>query len=191
MDRLDRILELVRRHVPDVRLVRKADSRLMRSLAVVLRPITPDFSTRYTTVLGKTVYLPRPVEAFDRDHLAGILAHELVHQLDMLEHGPWFYVSYVVAPLPAGRTRRAFWERRAYAVDLMLAFDRDGEEGMQAVLWRLVRIFSGPAYGWMWSGEDAARHFLEPICREIRSGSLQVREPYASIYRAWTGDSAG
>lgn len=191
MDRLDRILALVRTHVPEVRLVHKVDSRLMRSLAVVLRPITPDFSTHYTTVLGKTVYLPRSMEAFDRDQLAGILAHELVHQLDMIEHGPWFYVSYVLAPLPAGRTRRAYWERRAYAVDLMLAYEAGGEVELQRLMRRLVQIFSGSAYAWMWTGEDAARRFLEPVCREVRSGALKEREPYASIFEAWSGSAVG
>jgi hypothetical protein len=158
----------------------------MRGLALLLRPITPDFSTRYTTVLGKTVYLPRPMEEFDRDQLARILAHELVHMLDMIEHGPLFYSSYVIAPLPVGRTHRAIWERRAYGVDLMLAFDADGEAGLQRVLKYLVPTFSGSAYAWMWAGERAAQRFLEPICGEIRTGELQKREPYSSILDAWS-----
>jgi len=178
---------MVRGHVPDLRIVHKADSRLMRALGVVLRPITPDFSTAYTTVLGKTVYLPRPMAEFDRDQLARILAHELVHQLDMIEHGALFYASYLVAPMPAGRTQRAFWERRAYAVDLMLAYDEDGDRGLERLLDWLIRTFSGSAYAWMWAGQGAARRFLEPTCREIRSGELQKREPYAEIFAAWRG----
>jgi hypothetical protein len=187
LDRLDRMLGLVRSHVPDLQFVHKQDSRLMRGLARALTPLTPDFSTRYTTVLGNTVYLPRPIEEFDRDQLAGVLAHELVHQIDMLEHGAWFYVSYLVAPLPTGRTQRAFWERRAYAVDLMLALHTDGEAGLQRTVEWLVMTFSGPAYGWMWHGEDAARRFLEPVCRDVRDGVLQGKAPYDEIYEAWTG----
>jgi len=187
LDRLDRMLGLVRSHVPDLQIVHKQDSRLMRVLAGVLTPLTPDFSTRYTTVLGRTVYLPRPMAQFDRDQLAGVLAHELVHQIDMREHGAWFYVSYLVAPLPTGRTQRAFWERRAYAVDLMLAFHDEGEEGLQRVLRWLVATFSGPTYGWMWLGEDAAGRFLASVCRDVRDGVLQRQAPYDEIYEAWTG----
>ena len=124
MDRLDRMLALTRNHIPGARFANKADSALMRSVAKVVRPFNAEFSTRYVTVMGDTVWLPRPVEEWNRDDLAGILGHELVHMLDQKRYGLAFYASYGFPPM--GRTTRAHWERRAYAVDLLIARERGG-----------------------------------------------------------------
>jgi hypothetical protein len=186
MDRLDRILALVRSHVPDLVLVHKADVPWMRAAGRVLSPFVPDFDTRFTTVLGRTVYLPKPVDQFPRDELARTLAHELIHQLDMQRYGPLFYTSYA-AMMPVGRTWRAVWERRAYAVDLMIAWERGGEQELRRVERWLIDVFSGPTYVWMWSGRDAARRFLEPTIAAVRDGSLKQEEPYKSIFEAWKG----
>lgn len=187
MDRLDRMLALARRHRPGLRLVPKADVPWMRALGVALRPIVPDFGSAFTTVLGDTVYLPRPLERFDRDALAATLAHELVHQLDMSEHGLRFYASYLALPLPVGRTMRAHWERRAYAVDLMLAWEAGGEAGLTRAAQRIARLFSGSEYAWMWAGQADAEAYLAPIVAEVRAGTLQARAPYAEILAAWRG----
>ena len=55
--RLARILKLVRRHVPDLKLVQKDEVRWMRWVGGLLRPLIPEFSSRYTTVLGHTVFV--------------------------------------------------------------------------------------------------------------------------------------
>ena len=122
LDQLDRILALARAHRPGLRLVDKADSPWMRAASWLVWPFMPTFLTEVTTVVGDTVYTPGPPETIRRPLLARILAHELVHQLDQAEHPIWFYVSYGVV-LPTGRTWRAWWERRAYGVDLMLAWE--------------------------------------------------------------------
>jgi hypothetical protein len=155
-----------------------------------MRPLMPDFMERVTTVIGDTVYLPCPPEQLHPDGLASTLAHELVHQLDQADWGPWFYVSYAVLPLPVGRTLRADWERRAYAVDLMLAWEIGGEERLRRVLDRIHGLFWGPAYGWMWAGRRAAWAYLAPLADEVRAGSLQVRDPYADILAAWRGEAS-
>jgi hypothetical protein len=183
-DELDRVLALVRSERPGLRLVHKADSPLMRTLGTVLAPLTPDFGSRFTTVLGDTVYLPRPVEALDRGHLARILAHEFVHQLDMAAYGPLFYTSYVLA-MPVGRTTRAHWERRAYAVDLMLAHRAGGPAAVERAMAWIVPMFAGPAYGWMWAGTEAATRYLAPVRDEVLAGTLQQRAPYDRILRCF------
>jgi hypothetical protein len=186
-DRLDRMLALVREHVPGLRLVQKADVPWMRLVGQVIEPLVTGFSTEFTTVIGDTVYLPVPVASFGRDELAGTLAHELVHQLDQAEHGLWFYASYAVAPVPVGRTWRAHWERRGYAVDLMLAWEDGGERGLVRAERRIRALFSGRAYGWMWAGDEAAAAYLAPVVAEVKDGSLQREFPYDRILAAWTG----
>jgi len=186
--RVQRMEALVRRHVPDLRLVEKVDSPLMRLLGRVLQPINPDFMDKYTTVIGSTIYLPCPKAEFPPDALAQTLAHELVHQLDMQAFGPLFYVSYVVTPLPVWRTHRAYWVRRGYAVDLMLAYHIGGEARLAAVESWIRGVFAGPAYGWMWGGRSPAARFLKPVVEEVRSGELQQRFPYREVLEAWTNE---
>lgn len=180
------MLALVRREIPDLRLVEKRDSPLMRAAAVLTYPLNPAFATDYTTVIGSTVYLPQPVDRVPRDQLAATLAHELVHQLDQRASPVWFYVSYGLLPLPVGRSRRAHWELRAYTVDLMLAHLR-GESALERRVDWLAEIFSGPAYGWMWAGKAAAREFIAPAVAAVRAGTVQAQEPYRSILAAWRG----
>ena len=146
------MLDLVRSHVPDLRIVHKRDVWWMRAAGALLRPVIPDFESRYTTVIGNTVYLPCPLAEFPREALAATLAHELVHQLDQAEHGLFFYVSYALTPLPVWRTHRAHWERRGYAVDLMLAHHLGGDRHLKAAEKRLRDLFAGPGYLWMWGG---------------------------------------
>ena len=177
--RLERTLALVRREVPGHRFVLKEDVAWMRGVARV----HPDFRA-FTVVIGRTVYLPRPREDFEPDRLAAVLLHELVHQLDQARWGPLFYASYVLAA-PTLRTVRAVWERRAYAVDLLLARERGGEPAVHRLAERLAEVFSGPAYGWMWAPD--ARGFLAPAVAAVLAGELDTRQPYADILRAWRG----
>lgn len=183
-------MALGRSHVPHLVLVQKRDVWWMRALGHLLRPINPDFMTRYTTVIGATVYLPRPLAEIPREQLAQILAHELVHQLDMYGYGLGFYLSYLLTPLPVWRTHRAYWERRAYAVDLILAHLEGGDGRLALEETRLRGIFGGPAYGWMWGGRVAAASYLRPIAAQIRAGKLQQQWPYSEILEAW-GESDG
>ena len=185
-NRLERIVALCRQRVPGLRLVDKQQVWWMRWVGTALRPIVPEFADRYTTVIGDTVFLPRPPEALPQDQLASTLAHELVHQLDQKEYRAWFYISYALG-MPAGRTMRAYWERRAYAVDLMLAMERGGPNEVRRVANHLVEIFRGPAYFWMWAGRMSASEYLRPVVEDVLDGSIHRREPYRSILAAWRG----
>ncbi len=189
MNRLQRMLALVRSHRPGLRLVDKHDVWWMRAAGVLMRPFMPDFMDSVTTVFGDVVYLPGRPDDMPPRQLARILAHELVHQLDQGEHGLWFYVSYALFPSPFGRTLRAHWERRAYAVDLMLAHHMGGDPRLRLVHDRLAVVFGGPAYAWMWAGRRAAWAYLAPLADDIRGGTLQLLDPYADILAAWRGPS--
>jgi len=186
--RLERMLSLARAHRPGLRLVDKQEVWWMRWLAVVVRPVMPGFLTRVTTVIGDTIYTPGAPEALPPDRLARIVAHELVHQLDQQRWGMLFYLSYVLV-LPTWRTCRARWERRAYAVDLMLALHEDGPAGLELARRRLIAVFSGPMYGWMWGGRVAAAAFLQPVVDALASGELQRQAPYDDVLQAWVGEA--
>jgi len=186
MDRLERVLALVRAEVPRLRLVHKRDVAWMRAAGRLLRPINPDFDEHFTVVLGATVYLHAPPEQMDREELAAILAHELVHQLDQRRWGPLFYLSYALL-LPAGRTARAVWERRAYTVDLLIARERGGPAAVRRRGRIVANHFTGGGYLWMWPGWRAANRFLAPTVEAVIDGRLDEVEPYRSILEAWRG----
>lgn len=186
MDRLDRMLALMSSRVPGAGIAVKSDSPAMRALGRALAPINPEFDTRYVTAIGRTVWLPRPIAAWNRDDLAQVLGHELVHLDDQRRYGAAFYLSYGVG-LPVWRTARAVWERRGYAVDLLIAQERAGDVGVTRMFERIVPLFAGPAYGWMWGGEAAARAFLAPTAAAVRDGSLGTTDPYDAILAAWRG----
>ncbi len=181
------MLVLVRAHRPGLRLVDKAESPLMRAVAWFVRPFMPHFLTRVTTVLGDTIYTPGPPESLPPGLLARILAHELVHQIDQRAWGPLFYLSYALLPLPVWRTSRAWWERRAFAVDLMLALHEDGPSGLEMARRRLAVVFGGATYAWMWGGRHAAERFLQPVVDAVTDGELQAQSPYDDILMAWSG----
>lgn len=182
-DVLDRILALVRSERPNLRLVDKHESAVLRTVGRAV----PFLLGGSTTVVGDTVWLPGPPDRIPRRTLARILAHELVHQLDQARWGPAFYLTYALTPLPVGRTTRAHWERRAYAVDLLLAHQERGDRGLRAELDRLATLFAGPHYAWMYAGEAAARAYLSPLADAVRSGALAKEDPYDRILAAWNG----
>jgi hypothetical protein len=190
MDRLDRVLGLLQSRLPGTRLVHKADVAWVRVVGRAIRPVLPEVESQFTTAALGTIWLPAPVASFPRDRLAAIVAHELVHLLDQRRWGPLFYASYGVA-MPAGRTMRAYWERRAYVVDLLIARERGGDAAINHLVPWLVERFAGREYAFMWAGRQAALAFLQPAIDGVRRGTYDAEDPYAAILAAWRGGEAG
>jgi hypothetical protein len=121
----DELQRALREH--QVRLVAKADSRLMRVLALLLPAAgTRGFQERYWTTLGRSIYYPTSV----RDPLAhrDVLEHELVHVRQWHRYGVLLWISYLLLPVPFGLAWFRFrWEREAYLVQIARATDRDRE----------------------------------------------------------------
>jgi hypothetical protein len=92
----------------DYRIVKKEDSRLMRVIEKLLF-FNPMFMREYITTIGTTIYAP------GGEIDPKVLAHELVHVADYKRWGILFSLSYLLFPLPAVFTMRAYWEKRGYA----------------------------------------------------------------------------
>ena len=56
---------------------------------------------------------------------------------------------------------------------------------IRTVVSRLVPLFAGPAYGYMWAGELAASAFLRPTVEGVLSGRFDTQFPYDAILAAW------
>ena len=125
-----------------VKIASKADSRFMRFLGWLLKPICPTFMTDYFTTIGDTIYTPD-----GSSPPIAVLHHESIHIYDHHRVGNIpFMLSYLFA-LPAIWTYRAHWESRAYTLSILYWI----KEGIDPEIKRemLLKQFTGPAYFFM------------------------------------------
>lgn len=92
------------------------------------------------TTIGATVYYPRdrpnPPEQTDWE-----LRHELVHVEQWRRYGVWFWISYLLLPVPIGLAwYRWRWEREAYLVDLKIGVPLED----------VLRALGSWTYFWPW-----------------------------------------
>lgn len=165
------------RTMPNVRIVRKSDDRFSRAIDGALRVITfggqSAYMTRYTTVIGRTIYLPaRWSEMSDVDRVI-VLRHEAVHLRQFARYGLFgtsFLYLFPIFPfgLAAGR---AFIEWEAYRETLRATAELKGiEAAASETLERyIVEQFTSPAYAWMWP-------FPGQMRRRIRDEVARLRE---------------
>ena len=113
--------------------------------------------------LGRHIFIKAE---FKDDHL--ILAHELVHFRQQLEHPIWFWVSYVLLLPLFWNPFRAKWEAEAYAKQAQAGCPIDGDHNLAAQL-------AGITYGWP--------------CRRAKAAML-IRSFMACLLLALAGPAA-
>jgi hypothetical protein len=94
-ERLDVLTREMQREFPRFRVVRKADSRLMRVAAWLVQLWCPCFMTGMATVFRDVVYLPDNLSEATRYE---ILRHERQHMRDSRRYW-WFYPTPYYSPL--------------------------------------------------------------------------------------------
>lgn len=153
-----------------------------RVLHFFARIFTPEYDTRYTTVMYPRIYFPvgaRPRYESSPESFYTTLRHEFVHLKDFQRFHLWMAISYVLI-LPLGWTMRAFWEERGYAQNMICTFERDGHIP-DTQIERLVGIFSGRGYFFMqWPAKRARRRLLA-IREKVLSGELRGVYPYGKL----------
>jgi len=95
VETLEKFEALIASHVPGFRVAYKDESEVMAILGTLASPFNKDFSTKYTTTWGKTVYFPsRDFYRNSPSQSFSILAHEFVHLWDSDRH--WYFkLSYM------------------------------------------------------------------------------------------------
>jgi hypothetical protein len=174
----DDLIDEIRSEFPRFRIVQKSESRLSRAIDIVLKIVTlwgqRDFMSRYHTVIADTLYVPgRWEDASDMDR-AITLVHERVHLRQRRRYGDVVMtLLYLFAFFPLGLAYgRARIEWEAYAETLRATAALRGMQAAEdpAFRERIVRQFTGPAYGWMWPFPRTINRWydeaLEAICRE-------------------------
>jgi hypothetical protein len=157
----------LRAELPGFRIAYKDDSRLQRFIAGLVRPFNARYLSDYTTVLGRTVWMPnRHWRARQSPYaLVALLRHEAVHLRDMRRFPLIFPFTYALL-LPAVFTMRAYWEARAYRESMKVEAEATGGIAA-ATIDALVRRFAGPEYLFMWAAPRAVRRHFERVAAEV------------------------
>lgn len=87
--------EVTKKHAPEAKIVRKADSWLMKTIGFFLKPFNPEFMSTYITTLGRTIYVPDGFYDDDEMQTLSVLAHETQHIIDYQNSPVLFSLSYL------------------------------------------------------------------------------------------------
>jgi hypothetical protein len=172
-------VEAMKREFPGLRILRKEDSRFHTLLDWGLRVVTmgamSTYLTHYTTVLGKTIWVPTGWTKRDDDERYLTMRHEAVHLRQMKRWTPiGMGLLYLVPLFPLGLAYgRARIEWEAYAETLRAVAETRGLEEARSPKLKahIVRQFTSASYGWMWPfpatierwiDEELARIALRP-----------------------------
>lgn len=105
-----------------------------------------------------------------------IFRHELVHLQDVRRYGLWFFLSYVLFPLPTLFAGRSHWEFRGYAQNLIVAYEETGEISDRKLEW-VGKQYWGSLYFWMWPFKAYVRKKLSMLRDDIIAGRVSGYHP--------------
>ncbi len=156
------------REMPGIRVVHKSDDRFSRLIDRALRVITlggqSAYMTRYTTVIGRTIYLPSRWGAMRDIDRVIVLRHEAVHLRQFARYGiVGMSLVYLFPILPAGLSiGRALIEWEAYRETLRATAELVGIEAAAdpALEAHIVAQFTTAAYAFMWPFPGHVRRLI-------------------------------
>jgi hypothetical protein len=177
MSRSEDLIDEIRAEFPRFDIVRKRESALSRAIDGALRIVTlggqRDFMTRYHTVIADTLYVPDLWgDSSDTDRTI-TLRHERVHLRQRRRYGDVVMTLLYLFPFfPLGLAYgRARIEWEAYAETLRATAELRGMQSVEdpALRVRIVRQFTGAAYGWMWPFPRTVNRWYDETIDQIRS----------------------
>jgi hypothetical protein len=210
---LARMLDLCHAKIPDFEVRFKAESRLMHFLNFFVQIFNRKFMSDYTTVIGPVVYFPSR-ERFlrEQDMYASVLAHELVHMLDMQRLGtvrftvmymfpqilaplallaigafwePWFLLAllFLLFIAPIPAPWRRDLELRGYVMSLAVQYWKTRMITSHTIDWAASQ-FIGPSYYFMWPFRSHTVQELKLAAVDIRTGHILRTDPLFVEVRA-------
>lgn len=174
----------------------KDEHKWMTLLFFFVRPFCPDFMHNFTTVIGNRIYFPnREYIQLRANSAARTLAHEMVHILDAKKVGIFFFsigylfpqvlaLGFLLFPiiglyallfllflLPFPAPFRAYWESRAYALDIRLS----SAKSVPFLKNSIIEEFAGWNYYKMMPWQSIARKMLEKALKKLEKDSQLMR----------------
>lgn len=177
MDRFEKFADELKQIAPFT-IRYKDESWEMQVLNLFVMPFCPEFLSRFSTVIGNTIYFPnRSFIRMNPDAAMRTLAHEAVHILDMDRWTPGLFAGAYLFPqilalgvflfpflgiwallfllflLPIPAPFRSYFEVRGYTMDVLTA----APQHRKAVLDQAVQQFTGWNYYKMFPFEASVR----------------------------------
>lgn len=184
-EKVDALTNYAKSHVPDIQVIYKDEPSPALSvtfiyfLASIVGFFSSAFKERWNTKIsnsmgGKYIVFPSRTSHGDLTDYRTYVTyrHELVHILDSKKHGLWFYLSYVLLPLPMLLSWRAHWEFRGYAQNLIVSYEETGEITDDSLEW-VAGYFSESLYVWMWPFKSYVRKKLATLRTDISAGTVE------------------
>ena len=169
------VVQQIREEFPGFRIVYKDRSRLSLLIDWTLRCLTlggqRHYLTRYHTVIGHTLYVPRAWDHTPEVERVILLRHERVHlrQRRRLGFLPMAFV-YLIPFFPLGLAYgRARLEWEAYTETLRATSELLGLGAARSPELRrkIVGRFTGPDYGWMWPFPGQVQSWYDQTLKEL------------------------
>lgn len=178
--RSDALLERLEHEFSGLRVVAKKDDGLQRTIDKLLKVATlggmSEYLTRYTTVLGHTIYVPIEWETRGDEDRYITLRHEAIHLRQMKRMGRIAMGLYYALPFfPIGLAwGRARIEWEAYAETLRAIAEVRGVEAAAGAGVRayILKQFTSAAYGWMWPFPKQVGRWIDEEVERIRAAAL-------------------
>jgi hypothetical protein len=193
-EKVDALLKDMEANAPNVTIHYKTDKppslliKLIYTLFDLIGKLSPTTKHRwynnFANGFGNYILLPNRETFGDftvRRNYA-VLRHEYVHILDSKKYGLWFYLSYLLLPLPLLITCRAYWEFRGYAQNLIVTFEETGEIPDQHLQAYTTHFLSG-MYLFMLPFKPFVLSRFEKLRELIYQGKVKGYCPNVSIYR--------
>jgi hypothetical protein len=180
VNRAEALIERVKREVPSFNVIKRSDSRFLRTVFWPLQKVTGRTYGQYATTIFSTVYVPDDWDSWSPDRQYSLLRHEIMHirQFWNWPFGPktWWLNHFIVAflyllCLPVIWTMRAKFEREGYTQSMLVHHELGWLTDVESEVKWIADTFSNSSYLWMWRRGPAEAWARQTIAA-IQSGQI-------------------
>lgn len=170
----DALLNEIKNEFPEFNVVKKSESRLMRTIGSFLKIASfgkmNTFMDSFITTIGTTVYVPDQWDSRSASTKAITMRHERVHMRQARRLGRFiFSFLYLFFPLPVAfayfRTR---FEKEAYEESLRALAEYYGPKFFTPTLReKIIAHFISAEYMWMWVHKQSIEAWYDGVVADI------------------------
>lgn len=187
-EKVDAVLEDLRKHVPNFQIVYKDEPmptwwlkalfQLIAWIGIILPNVNKRWLEDISNGIGRWIIFPTREGYSDlRKYSVYVtLRHESVHLKDMAKNPLHFILTYGILPLPFYRSGRAHWEFRGYAQNLIVEYEEFGKISDDNVAW-VKKQFTAPTYLWMDMRRELVSEKVNTLRSDIVKGKVSGRFP--------------
>lgn len=177
--RFDVLVLEVQKEFPKFKIVYKSESWFSKLLNVLLLIITfgqqKEFMTRYTTVIGTTMYVPSSWDDRSEESKIITLRHERIHFRQAKKYTRFFFsILYLFVFFPAvfAYFRKKF-EQEAYKEGMIARMEYYGPDSIKTEKYKeyMISQFTSAKYFWSWPFRKSISRWFDKTLEEVLSNS--------------------